>query len=55
MTLQERAKIAMELLAKQPPVTLEQARAQAQRVKERCENSIKKTRPESPQTDKPTE
>ena len=42
MFFKERAEMAMKLLAKQPPVTLEQARAQAQRVRERMEASITK-------------
>ena len=45
MTFKERAKIAIEALKKQKPVTLEQARAQAQRVKERIEGKVKKQAP----------
>lgn len=42
MTFQERAKLAMEALSKQPPVTLEQARAQVQRIKDRSKAKNKK-------------
>ena len=34
ISFEERAKIGMEMLSKQPPVTLEQARAQAKWLKE---------------------
>ena len=34
ISFQERAKIGMEMLSKQPPVTLEQAKAQAKWLKE---------------------
>ena len=40
----ERAKLAMEILSKQPPVTLEEARAQARRVRERSTSKMKKQR-----------
>ena len=33
----ERAKLSMELLSKQPPITLEKAKAQAKRVRSRSE------------------
>jgi len=45
MTFKERVRIAIEQLKKQKPVTLEQARAQAQRVQERTEGKIKKQLP----------
>ena len=41
MLFQQRAKLAMEQLAKQSPVTLEQARAQAIRIKLRSQNKNK--------------
>jgi len=40
----ERAKLAMEILSKQPPVTLEDAREQARRVRVRNNSKIKKQR-----------
>ena len=42
MLFKERSKIAMEILAKQPPVTLEMARAQAKALKERSVAIVKK-------------
>jgi hypothetical protein len=33
MSFQERAKLSMKQLSKQPPVSLEEARAQAERLK----------------------
>ena len=44
LSFAERAKLAMEILSKQPPVTLEEARAQARRVRERSTSKIKKQR-----------
>lgn len=35
ISFQERAKLAMEIIAKQSPMTLEMARLQIQRIKER--------------------
>lgn len=40
----ERAKLAMELLSKQSPITLEEAKAQAKRVKNRSQSKKKKQR-----------
>lgn len=40
----ERAKLAMEILSKQPPVTLEEAREQARKVRERSTSKMKKQR-----------
>ena len=42
MTFKERSEIAKRILAKQPPVTLEQMRAQAKRVSERMAASTTK-------------
>jgi len=44
ISFKERAKIAMEQLAKQPPVTLEQARAQAKWLSEVSKSKEKKQR-----------
>jgi len=44
ISFKERAKIAMEQLAKQPPVTLEQARAQAERLSQASKSKEKKQR-----------
>ena len=44
LSFAERAKLAMEILSKQPPVTLEEARAQARRVRERSTSKMKKQR-----------
>lgn len=44
MTFEERAKIGMELLAKQKPVTLEKARAQAERLRMASKSKDKKTK-----------
>lgn len=44
ISFEERAKLARELLLKQPPTTLEQARAQAQRVQKRIVDKVKKTK-----------
>ena len=44
LSFAERAKLAMEILSKQPPVTLEEARAQARRVSERSTSKMKKQR-----------
>ncbi|MDX6187890.1 hypothetical protein SGQ83_00880 [Flavobacterium sp. Fl-318] len=44
LTFKERAKIGMEILAKQKPVTLEQARAQAKRLSESSTSKEKKKR-----------
>lgn len=44
LTFKERAEIAMEQLAKQPPVTLEQARAQAKWLSEVSKSKEKKKR-----------
>lgn len=44
ISFKERAKIAMEQLAKQPPVTLEQARAQAKWLSQASKSKEKKQR-----------
>lgn len=44
MTFQERAKLAQEILSKQPPVTLEQARAQVEKINKRIAGKDKKKR-----------
>lgn len=44
ISFKERAKIAMEQLAKQPPVTLEKARAQAERLSQASKSKKKKQR-----------
>jgi hypothetical protein len=44
ISFQERAKLSMEQLAKQPPVTLEEARAQAERLKNNSVSLDKKKR-----------
>jgi len=44
MSFQERAKLAKELLSKQSPVTLEQARQQAQWLKQTTSTNAKKQR-----------
>ena len=45
MLFKERALIAIEILKKQKPVTLEQARAQAKRIQDRIEGKVKKQAP----------
>jgi len=45
MLFKERAIIAIDALKKQKPVTLEQARAQAKRIRERIEGKTKKQPP----------
>lgn len=42
ITFKERAEISMEQLAKQGPVTLEKARAQAKRLSENSKSKVKK-------------
>ena len=44
LTFKERAKISMELLAKQTPVTLEEAREQAKWLSSISSNKVKKKR-----------
>ena len=44
MSFAERAKLSMELLSKQPPVTLEEARKQAQWLKKVSTSKKKKQR-----------
>lgn len=44
ISLQERAKLSLEQLAKQKPVTLEEARAQAKRLREESQSKQKKQR-----------
>ncbi len=44
ISFQERAKLGMEKLSKQLPTTLEQARAQAQRLKTQSKTDKKKKR-----------
>jgi len=42
LTFKERAEISMEQLAKQAPITLEQARVQAKWLKESSTSKVKK-------------
>lgn len=42
ISFQERAKLGMEMLSKQLPVTLEEARAQAKGLKDRSTSKLKK-------------
>ena len=44
LSFAERAKLAMEILSKQPPVTLEEARAQVEWLKKKSRSKIKKQR-----------
>jgi hypothetical protein len=44
ISFQERAKLSMEQISKQPPVTLEEARAQAERLKNSSISLDKKKR-----------
>jgi hypothetical protein len=44
ISFQERAKLGMEMLSKRSPVTLEEARAQAERLKNNSVSSGKKKR-----------
>lgn len=44
MSFKERAELGMKILAKQPPVTLEQARAQAKWLSESSKSKDKKQR-----------
>lgn len=44
ISFQERAKLGMEILSKQSPVTLEKARAQAKRLSENSRSKEKKKR-----------
>ena len=44
ISFQERAKLSLEQLAKQKPVTLEEARAQAKRLSEESQSKQKKQR-----------
>lgn len=44
ISFQERAKLGMEILSKQSPVTLEKARAQAERLSEVSKSKVKKQR-----------
>ncbi|WP_406844141.1 hypothetical protein [Flavobacterium soyae] len=44
LTFKERAEIAMEQLARQKPVTIEQARAQAERLSQASKSKEKKQR-----------
>ncbi|WP_314206401.1 hypothetical protein [Capnocytophaga bilenii] len=44
MSFAERAKLSMELISKQPPITLEEARAQAQWLKRVSVSKKKKKR-----------
>ena len=45
LSFEERAKLAMEALAKQPPVTIEEVRAQVKWLKEKSTSKNKKVRP----------
>jgi hypothetical protein len=42
ISFQERAKIGMKILSKQSPVTLEKARAQAERLRQASKSKVKK-------------
>jgi hypothetical protein len=44
ISFQERAKLGMEILSKQSPVTLEEARAQALRLSQASKSKVKKQR-----------
>jgi hypothetical protein len=44
ISFQERAKLGMEVLSKQSPVTLEKARAQVARLKEESQSKVKKSK-----------
>jgi hypothetical protein len=44
ISFQERAKLGMEMLSKQLPVTLEEAKAQALRLKQASKSNVKKQR-----------
>ena len=44
ISFQERAKLGMEILSKQSPVTLEKARAQAKRLSQASQSKEKKQR-----------
>jgi hypothetical protein len=44
ISFQERAKLGMEILSKQSPVTLEEARAQAKRLSQASQSKVKKQR-----------
>ncbi|MCV9926168.1 hypothetical protein OIU83_00775 [Flavobacterium sp. LS1R49] len=44
ISFQERAKLGMEILSKQSPVTLEKARAQAERLSQASRSKVKKQR-----------
>ena len=44
LSFAERAKLAMEILSKQPPITLEEARAQVEWLKKKSRSKIKKQR-----------
>jgi hypothetical protein len=44
MSFQERARLSLELLSKQSPVTLEMARNQAQKLKAQSKSENKKQR-----------
>ncbi|WP_229734147.1 hypothetical protein [Flavobacterium orientale] len=44
ISFQERAKLGMEILSKQSPVTLEEARAQAERLRQASKSKVKKQR-----------
>lgn len=44
ISFQERASLGMEILSNQSPVTVEQARAQAQRLSQASKSKMKKQR-----------
>jgi hypothetical protein len=44
ISFQERARLGMEILSKQSPVTLEKARAQAERLSQASKSKLKKQR-----------
>jgi hypothetical protein len=43
ISFQERAKLSLEQLSKQPPITLEEARAQAKRLSQESQSKEKKS------------
>ncbi|WP_240345271.1 hypothetical protein [Flavobacterium sp. CLA17] len=44
ISFQERARLGMEVLSRQSPVTLEKARAQAERLSQESKSKVKKER-----------
>ncbi len=44
ISFQERARLGMEMLSKKSPVTLEKAKAQAERLRQASKSKVKKQR-----------